>query len=271
MSLRDRLQHPFVVVDAGDRRRLTEGHVVGEHALTGVCQGQVRHRLRRQRQDLRPVPQHRHDVVMAPLGAFRGPGGSRCVDDGHDVVGLYRAPMCFEVEAVLLRLRHLLQGKRPRLVTVDDDHVLDRTALRQRLPHDREEGRLRDVHPTVRVLDPLPDLRRGGGVVDAERSRAKVVGRGVDHVELGPVGQVSRQRVRRSETQPGETSGYPPHPCAVLRPGQLVARAGDAQGGAITARRDSGLERRTHGGCVQNLLQPVALARIRLTHRSGPP
>ena len=93
------------------------------------------------------------------------------------------------------------------MLPIDHDHPLQRRQTHLGLEHAREELLLGEDDPAVGDLELVPDLLRGGCVVDRERDRAHVDRGKVDHVALGDVGQQHRHRVTLPDAERDEAAG----------------------------------------------------------------
>ena len=132
-----------------------------------------------------------------------------------------------------------------------------------------EELLLADDDAVAGVAEQVGDLLGRERVVDRERGRAGVQRRGVDEVELGPVGQHDADRVARPDAEAGEAGGEGADALGVLPPGEPDAAVGRGQRDVVRGARDRRLEgladRLGRGGRQDVARRRRHAARLKLT------
>ncbi len=195
--------------------------------MSGVALGDVGHRqpgdqpaLAGQAEDFVKGAEGREDVRVAELDPLRRAGRAGGVDHRRHLLRPNRPPGRLEVEAGIAARLQFGEGDRAVAgIAVDHDHVLEGRGGLARSEDGVEESRLGDQHSVGGVGDQVLDLLRGRGVVEGEGRRSEVHRRGIDEVELGPVGEHDPDRVAAPDPKPGQSRGHRLHPLRVLGPG----------------------------------------------------
>ncbi len=241
------IEHLAAVRAAGDVHAADDREIVMSVALGDVG-------VRQPRDDMRSGLQRRHVVEQAggvreeaavrDLDALRRPGGTRCVDERQEVLGLDRRGSGLDVEGGI-GFREVVDVQDADVGgAVDHDHRAQPGKVLARRQYAREELLFGDHHARARVADDVLDLIRRARLVDGE-------GRGSGHqdcevadVELGPVGEHDRDDVAPLYPDARKTSGQRVDPLASLAPGD---------GDLVVARPERDLVRplrRSHPECL---------------------
>ncbi len=163
---------------------------------------------------------------MGQFHTLRRPGGAGGIDQGGQVVGAYRLPGGVEIEILGgIAFDPIEGGSACGCGTIDDYHLLELYSGRG----DRgKKGLFGDDHGIAGVAEDMRDLVGGAGVVHRERGGAQVQDRGVDEIELRPVGEHDANRVTVSDTEFRQSCRDGVHPPCIVGPGDLQVSADSA-------------------------------------------